>query len=76
MFLKFPPYADTGTVQDTECTHFIESDRIITRNGYPEVPPHVEYGLSELGKSMRPIIKSMEIFSNEYKRFAKEIRTE
>lgn len=33
---------------------------IITRTVYPEVPPRVEYTLSELGETMRPIIHAME----------------
>lgn len=37
-----------------------ENDGIITRTIYPEVPPRVEYALSELGESMRPIITAME----------------
>ena len=32
-----------------------------------EVPPRVEYALSELGESMRPIIKAMESFGINYK---------
>ena len=38
----------------------MESDGIITRTVYPEVPPRVEYALSELGESMRPIIAMIE----------------
>ena len=45
----------------------MEEDGIITRTVYPEVPPRVEYALSDLGESMRPIIKSMEVFGIDYK---------
>ena len=45
----------------------MEADGIITRTVYPEVPPRVEYALSELGESMRPIMKAMEIWGAEYK---------
>lgn len=38
----------------------MEEDGIITRTVFAEVPPKVEYALSELGESMRPIIKVME----------------
>ena len=44
-----------------------EDDGIITRTVYPEVPPRVEYALSELGESMRPIIKAMEQWGITYK---------
>ena len=45
----------------------MEADGIITRTVFPEVLPRVEYALSELGESMRPIIKSMEEWGLEYK---------
>ena len=45
----------------------MEEDGIITRTVYPAVPPRVEYALSDLGESMRPIIKSMETFGIDYK---------
>ncbi len=51
----------------TDNLRSMEADGIITRTVYPEVPPRVEYALSELGESMRPIIKSMEIWGNNYK---------
>lgn len=44
----------------TDSLRSMEEDSIITRTVYPEVPPRVEYSLSELGESMRPIIKAME----------------
>lgn len=46
----------------------MEADGIITRTVYAEVPPRVEYSLSELGESMRPIMKAMEIWGIEYKK--------
>ena len=51
----------------TDSLRSLEDDGIITRTVYPEVPPHVEYALSKLGETMRPIIKSMEEFGNYYK---------
>ena len=51
----------------TDSLRSMEEDGIITRTVYPEVPPHVEYALSELGESMRPIIMSMEDFGKTYK---------
>lgn len=51
----------------TDSLRSMEEDGIVTRTVYPEVPPRVEYVLSELGESMRPIIKAMEIWGTEYK---------
>ena len=51
----------------TDILRSMEADGIITRTVYPEVPPRVEYALSELGESMRPIIKAMEVWGTEYK---------
>ncbi|MBP3819965.1 MAG: helix-turn-helix transcriptional regulator [Butyrivibrio sp.] len=52
----------------TDSLRSMESDGIIIRTVYPEVPPRVEYSLSELGESMRPIIKSMEEWGLDYKK--------
>ena len=51
----------------TDSLRSMEEDGIIVRTVYPETPPHVEYSLSELGESMRPIIKSMEEWGTAYK---------
>lgn len=51
----------------TDSLRSMEADGIITRTVYPEVPPRVEYALSELGESMRPIISAMEAWGTEYK---------
>ena len=52
----------------TESLRAMEDDGIITRTVYPEVPPRVEYALSELGESMRPILDAMQIWGEEYKK--------
>lgn len=51
----------------TDSLRSMESDGIITRTVYPEVPPRVEYALSELGESMRPILDAMQAWGNNYK---------
>lgn len=59
----------------TDSLRSMEEDGIVTRTVYPEVPPRVEYALSELGQSMRPIIKAMEIWGTEYKeKYAKKTK--
>ncbi|TXJ35520.1 winged helix-turn-helix transcriptional regulator [Brachyspira aalborgi] len=50
----------------------MEKDGIIIRKIYPEIPPKVEYSLTKLGKSMKPIIKSMEKWGIEYKNKIKD----
>ena len=51
----------------TDSLREMEKDGILTRTVYAEVPPRVEYSLSELGETMRPIIAAMESFGKEYK---------
>ena len=52
----------------TDSLRSMEEDGIITRTVNPEVPPRVEYALSDLGESMRPIIQAMEQWGTEYKK--------
>ncbi|MBR0466808.1 MAG: helix-turn-helix transcriptional regulator [Clostridia bacterium] len=56
----------------TESLRQMEADGIITRTVFPEVPPHVEYALSEIGESMRPVLDSMSEWGNKYKKIIKE----
>ena len=51
----------------TENLRSMEADGIILRTVYAEVPPRVEYSLSELGDTMRPILDAMEKWGNDYK---------
>ncbi len=54
----------------TDSLRSMEEDGLITRTVFPEVPPRVEYALSDLGESMRPIIRAMEEFGTDYKALA------
>ena len=51
----------------TESLRSMESDGIIIRTVYAEVPPRVEYSLSELGETLRPILDAMQVWGREYK---------
>lgn len=51
----------------TESLRSMEADGIVIRTVYAEVPPRVEYSLSEMGETMRPILNAMEIWGKEYK---------
>jgi len=37
----------------------LESDGIINRTVFPEVPPRVEYSLTDLGRAIQPFLKGM-----------------
>ena len=52
----------------TESLRSMDEDGLITRTVYPEVPPRVEYSLTELGESMRPILNAMSDWGSNYKR--------
>ena len=45
----------------------LEEKGIIEREVFPEVPPRVEYRLTDLGKTLDPIIKSMHDWGEFYK---------
>ena len=45
----------------------MEESGLISRKVYAEVPPKVEYSLTELGKSLQPILNAMLQWGTEYK---------
>lgn len=45
----------------------MEASGLVNRKVYAEVPPRVEYSLTELGKSLKPILDSMYAWGKAYK---------
>ena len=52
----------------TDSLRQMEADGLITRTVYAEVPPRVEYALSELGETLKPILDAMKEWGESYKR--------
>lgn len=44
----------------------LEADLVVTRKIYVEVPPKVEYSLTEVGKKLQPILQQLEEWGRTY----------
>ena len=49
----------------------MEASGLLTRKAYPEVPPRVEYALSELGETLRPVFSALENWGNGYQQLVR-----
>ena len=54
----------------TDSLRSMEADGIVDRTVYAEVPPRVEYALTELGETIRPILDAMEVWGMNYQKIA------
>ena len=44
----------------------LESEGLVHREVYKQVPPKVEYSLTEYGRTLKPIIKGLRAWGDEY----------
>ena len=51
----------------TDNLRALEDDGLIEREVYAEVPPRVEYSLSELGRTLKPVLDAMFDWGTDYK---------
>jgi DNA-binding HxlR family transcriptional regulator len=51
----------------------LESDGIVSRKVFPEVPPRVEYEMTELGLSMQNVIAAMSDWGNMHRSLSREL---
>lgn len=60
----------TGITQKvlTSNLRAMETSGLLTREVFPEVPPRVEYTLTDTGYSLEPILNSMYTWGEDYKR--------
>lgn len=59
-----------GITQKVLTSHLraMEAAGLVNRKVYPEVPPRVEYTLTETGMSLKPVLDSMVTWGLEYKK--------
>lgn len=55
----------------TSCLKELEEDGLVFREEYDVKPPKVEYYLTDIGYTLRPVIESMQKWGKEYKRLRK-----
>ena len=60
----------------TDSLRQMMDDGLVYRQDYQELPPRVEYGLTDLGKEMLPIIDALANFGNYYKAVLAERKNE
>ncbi|MFE1082792.1 winged helix-turn-helix transcriptional regulator [Brevibacterium sediminis] len=63
---RLVPLANTKTL--TRQLRELEEDGLVLRTVYPEVPPRVEYSLTDLGRSLQPIVEAMNAWGKDFER--------
>lgn len=52
----------------------LEADQVVARTVYPEVPPRVEYSMTDFGQTLEPILRMLQKWGVEYLEKITEIR--
>ncbi len=56
---------------------FLEEEGLIERKEYNQVPPKVEYSLTEVGREFQPVLKQLEVWASFYiKKASKKMKKE
>lgn len=65
--------AVTGITQKvlTSKLREMEDLGLLEREVYPQIPPKVEYTLTDIGYSLRPVLESLKCWGKDYKRYTK-----
>lgn len=50
----------------------LESEGLVHRTAYPEIPPRVEYTLTDIGRSFQPVLDAVETWGNAYIAYLRE----
>ncbi|HBU82503.1 MAG TPA: transcriptional regulator [Paenibacillus sp.] len=53
----------------TKQLRILEEYGVVVRNAYSQIPPKVEYSLSDIGKKLEPILDSVMVWGREYKEY-------
>ncbi|TGD31393.1 transcriptional regulator [Brevibacterium sp. S22] len=61
---RLVPLANTKTL--TRQLRELEEDGVVLRTAYSEVPPRVEYSLTDLGRSLEPIVMAMNEWGKDF----------
>lgn len=59
----------------TEQLRSLEADGLINRKVYPEIPPKVEYSITEMGMETIPVIEALRQFGSHYKAVIEQPKT-
>ena len=58
--------SDISSRMLSSCLRTLEADALVTRTIYPEVPPRVEYSLTEIGQSLIPHLNALTTWAIEH----------
>ena len=55
----------------TKQLRMLEEFGLVNRYVYPEIPPKVEYSLTELGKEFQPVLEQVRVWGDKYIKYLK-----